>query len=131
MLMEWILSASALTAAVLVLRLIFRRRISQRLQYLLWLPVLVRLLLPVPLFHMRYSVTGAAEQLAPAVFAEVTAAPTVTAAPPPPGWRLPLPAAPTARRRPSRPDRLPDTGGSGPAPSPLPGRAPLPGPRYC
>ena len=69
MLSEWILSASVLTAAVLVLRLVFRRRISQKLQYWLWLPVLVRLLLPVPLFHARYSVAGAAAALAPAVFA--------------------------------------------------------------
>ena len=35
MLTEWILSASVLTAAVLALRLVFRRRISQKLQY--WL----------------------------------------------------------------------------------------------
>ena len=69
MLTEWILSASVLTAAVLALRLIFRRRISQKLQYWLWLPVMVRLLLPVPLFHARYSVAGAAAELAPAVFA--------------------------------------------------------------
>ena len=58
MLLEWIVSASVLTAAVLLLRLVFRRRVSQRLQYLLWLPVLVRLLLPVPLFHSRISVSG-------------------------------------------------------------------------
>lgn len=69
MLTEWILSASVLTAAVLALRLIFRRRISQKLQYWLWLPVLLRLLIPVPLFHARYSVAGAAAELAPAVFA--------------------------------------------------------------
>ena len=30
---------------------------------------MVRLLLPVPLFHARYSVAGAAAELAPAVFA--------------------------------------------------------------
>ena len=69
MLTEWILSASVLTAAVLLLRLVFRRRISQKLQYWLWLPVLLRLLIPVPLFHARYSVAGAAAELAPAVFA--------------------------------------------------------------
>ena len=61
MLSEWILSASALTAAVLLLRLIFRRRVSQKLMYALWIPVLLRLLLPMPLFHSRYTVSGAAE----------------------------------------------------------------------
>ena len=92
MLMEWILSASVLTAAVLLLRLVFRRRISQKLQYWLWLPVLLRLLIPVPLFHASYSVAGAAEHLAPAVFSTpapestvrpVTTAPPVTSAPAP------------------------------------------------
>ena len=79
MLMEWIVSASVLTAAVLLLRLIFRRRISQKLQYWLWLPVLLRLLIPVPLFRAPVSVSGAAAELAPAVFS--TPAPASTARP--------------------------------------------------
>ena len=69
MLLEWIVSASALAAAVLVLRALFHRRISQRLQYWLWLPVLLRLLIPVPLFRSPVSVSGAAAELAPAAFA--------------------------------------------------------------
>ena len=73
MLRQWILTASVLTGAALVLRLLFRRRISQRLQYALWLPVLLRLLLPFSLYSAPVSVPAAAERVAPAVFA--TAAP--------------------------------------------------------
>ena len=100
MLREWILSASALTAAVLLLRLLFRKRISQRLMYALWLPVLRRLLIPVSLYSAPVSVPAAAEQLAPAVFAApelarpvVTAQPTyaaVTTPPPAPAMTSPL-----------------------------------------
>ena len=69
MLRQWILTASVLTAAALILRLVFHKRISQRLQYALWLPVLLRLLLPFALFSAPVSVPAAAERLAPAVFA--------------------------------------------------------------
>ena len=69
MLRQWILTASVLTAAALILRMIFHKRISQRLQYALWLPVLLRLLLPFALFSAPVSVPAAAERLAPAVFA--------------------------------------------------------------
>lgn len=113
MLAEWILSASVLTAAVLLLRLLFRRRISQRLQYWLWLPVLLRLLIPVPLFHARYSVAEAAAELAPAVFAtpapappekpEASAAPQLRLDNEPPATARPYPS-PTAR-----PDEPPAT----------------------
>ena len=44
---NWILSSSVLIAAILAVRRIFRGRISPRLQYALWLLVLLRLLLPV------------------------------------------------------------------------------------
>ena len=62
MLRQWILTASVLTAAALILRLIFHKRISQRLQYALWLPVLLRLLLPFALFSAPVSVSSAAER---------------------------------------------------------------------
>ena len=110
MLMEWILSASVLTAAVLLLRLVFRRRISQKLQYWLWLPVLLRLLIPVPLFHTSYSVAGAAEHLAPAVFSApapastarpVTTAPPVTSAPAPQSTPRPAATAPAGTPAPA------------------------------
>ena len=127
MLKEWIISASVLTAAVLLMRLIFRRRISQRLQYLLWLPVLVRLLLPVPLFHMRYSVSGAAEQLAPAVFAEATAAPRATAEPLPPAaapTAAPVSAPPDTALKPTPAPAAPEGPAVTAAPTPVP-TAPL------
>ncbi|MBO4677167.1 MAG: hypothetical protein J5633_06455, partial [Oscillospiraceae bacterium] len=69
MLRQWILTASVLTAAALILRLVFHKRISQRLQYALWLPVLLRLLLPFALFSAPVSVPATAERIAPAVFA--------------------------------------------------------------
>ena len=50
MLLKWVLSSSALIAAVIVLRQAFGKRISARLRYALWLAVLVRLLIPVPLY---------------------------------------------------------------------------------
>ncbi|MBQ2698215.1 MAG: hypothetical protein IJF59_06010, partial [Clostridia bacterium] len=45
-LFEWMLSSSALILAVALLRLGFKGRMGLRLQYALWLPVLLRLLLP-------------------------------------------------------------------------------------
>lgn len=53
---EWILSSSVLICAVLVLRLIFRSRISTRLQYALWFFVLLRLLFPGSLVESSASV---------------------------------------------------------------------------
>ncbi len=50
LLLNWALSASALTAAVLLLRAAFGRRIGARLRYALWLAVLARLLAPGQLY---------------------------------------------------------------------------------
>lgn len=49
-LLNWVLTASALTAAVLLLRAAFGRRISARLRYALWAVVLARLLVPGQFF---------------------------------------------------------------------------------
>ena len=54
MMNEWILSSSILIAAVLAVRCLLRGRISLRLQYALWVVVLVRLLLPVQLFTSEF-----------------------------------------------------------------------------
>lgn len=43
---EWIVSSSVLIVAVLLLRLIFRDKISKRFQYTLWVLVVLRLLIP-------------------------------------------------------------------------------------
>lgn len=50
LLLNWVLTASALTAAVLVLRGLFGKRMSARLRYALWLLVLARLLVPGQFF---------------------------------------------------------------------------------
>ncbi len=49
-LLSWVVTASLLTAAVILLRAAFGRRISARLRYALWALVLVRLLVPGQLF---------------------------------------------------------------------------------
>ena len=53
---EWIITSSLLIAIVLLVRRLFRGRLSLRLQYALWLVVLVRLLIPGTVFHTGLSV---------------------------------------------------------------------------
>lgn len=62
--LESIISSSVLILVIAILRFLLKGRISARLQYALWLTVLIRLLLPVSLFHSPLSV---AEAAAPAV----------------------------------------------------------------
>ena len=57
--MEWILSACVLTAAVIGLRYALGGRIDPRLQYALWALVLVRLLIPVNFGWAPFSVGNA------------------------------------------------------------------------
>lgn len=71
----WIISASVLLAAVILLRLALRGRIAPRLQYALWGLVLLRLLLPVSLGAAPFSVLNAL----PSQSASGQAAPAVTA----------------------------------------------------
>ncbi len=54
--LEWIISSAVLTAVVIVLRCILKGRMSLRLQYALWLLVLVRLLVPVSFGSTEMSV---------------------------------------------------------------------------
>ena len=51
-----LLSSSVLIAALLVLRQVFRQKISRRVQYALWGLVLLRLLVPVSLPAVHFSV---------------------------------------------------------------------------
>lgn len=60
---ETFLPASVLILVVAALRGLLRGRISPRLQYALWLPVAVRLLVPGALFPAPVSVAGAAREL--------------------------------------------------------------------
>lgn len=53
---DWILSSSVLIAAVILLRLLFKKHISAGLRYALWGLVLLRLLIPGSLFHSGLSV---------------------------------------------------------------------------
>ena len=53
---EWIISSSALIVAMVLLRRVMRGKIGLRLQYALWLIVLVRLLLPLSFGEARVSV---------------------------------------------------------------------------
>ena len=59
---EWAITSSVLIAAVLILRLCLKGRISLRLQYGLWALVLVRLLLPISFGHTPVSVLNAVEE---------------------------------------------------------------------
>lgn len=54
--LEWIISSAVLTAIVIALRLVFKGRMSLRLQYALWLLVLVRLLVPFSFGSTAWSV---------------------------------------------------------------------------
>lgn len=60
--MELVISSCVLILAVVVLRALFRRRISQRLQYGIWLVVALRLLIPVQLGSASFSVGNAVRQ---------------------------------------------------------------------
>lgn len=55
---EWIISSSVLIVMVIALRYVLRGKINLRLQYALWLVVLVRLLMPVSLADSSFSVAG-------------------------------------------------------------------------
>ena len=61
--LEWAISAAALTAIIIALRLALRGKISLRLQYALWLPVLLRLIVPFCLGTAEFSI-GNLTQLA-------------------------------------------------------------------
>ena len=58
--LELLISSSVLILVLTILRLVLRDKISARLQYALWLLVLVRLLVPVSFFHSPVSVAEAA-----------------------------------------------------------------------
>lgn len=56
---ECIITSSMLIAVVIALRFLFRKMISRRLQYALWGLVLLRLLMPFPLFGSPFSIMNA------------------------------------------------------------------------
>ena len=56
---EWIVSSSALIAVVIQLRALLKGKIGLRLQYALWVLVLLRLLMPVSFGSTSISVQNA------------------------------------------------------------------------
>ena len=65
--MQWIVSSSVLILVVIALRYVLRGKLSLRMQYALWLLVLVRLLVPVSFGASDLSVMNAVPERAPAV----------------------------------------------------------------
>ena len=65
--MQWIVSSGVLILTVIALRRVLRGRISLRMQYALWLLVLVRLLVPVSFGTSGLSVMNAVPERAPIV----------------------------------------------------------------
>lgn len=59
--LETIVTSSVLIAAIILLRYIFREKIKWRLQYAVWLLVVLRLLLPFPLSESSWSVLNVAD----------------------------------------------------------------------
>lgn len=53
---EWIITSSVLILFVIVIRYLFRKRLSLRVRYALWLAVAIRLLIPVTFFDSPVSV---------------------------------------------------------------------------
>lgn len=56
---EFLVTSSVLIIAVIILRFLSRGKISRRLRYALWIPVLLRLLMPFPLPGSPFSVMNA------------------------------------------------------------------------
>ncbi len=75
---NWIITSSVLIAIVLLLRLLLKGRVSQRLQYALWLPVLLRLLIPFSFGSSEMSVLNTVPSSKPSVHIEAEAFPQVS-----------------------------------------------------
>lgn len=89
---EWFVSSAVLAAVLIGAHYLLRGKISARLQYVLWLVLLVRLLLPLSIGKTALSVANLLPEAEPAavIQAEPTAVPPAQAA------RTPEPSAPAA-----------------------------------
>ena len=102
---EILLTSSVLILALLLLRLLFRKTISRRVQYALWGLVALRLLAPVSLPAMEHNVLTAAEPVtaritAPALYVTPYRETIVSA---PPGvFQTPAPIRPSGWTPPQR-----------------------------
>lgn len=125
---EWIITSSLLILIVLLVRRLFRGRLSLRLQYALWLVVLVRLLIPGTVAQTGLSVLN----YLPQTGVEVSQS-TVTAPAPEDGGgsgqaqpAQPAQAAePVQPVTPAEPEGQGTAGQSAPAPEPFPWRTVL------
>lgn len=125
---EWIITSSLLIAIVLLVRRLFRGKLSLRLQYALWLVVLVRLLIPGTVAQTGLSVLN----YLPQTGVEVSQG-TVTAPAPEDGGgsgqaqpAQPAQAAePVQPVTPAEPEGQGTAGQSAPAPEPFPWRTVL------
>lgn len=67
---ELFISSSVLILMVILVRFLFRNKISRRVQYALWLVVLVRLLVPVQIGQLSFSTSAIAEKVEQAVISQ-------------------------------------------------------------
>ena len=63
MMNNWIIASSVMIAAMLAVRFALRGRISLKLQYALWLVVLVRLLIPFQIYNSSFGTGALSEQV--------------------------------------------------------------------
>lgn len=89
---EWFVSSAVLAALLIGAHYLLRGKISARLQYALWLVLLVRLLLPLSVGKTALSVANLLPEAEPAAVIQAEPA----AVPPAQAARTPEPAAPAA-----------------------------------
>ena len=89
---EWLVSSAVLAAVLIGAHYLLRGKISARLQYALWLVLLVRLLLPLSVGKTALSVANLLPKAEPATVMQAEPA----AAPPAQAASAPEPAAPAA-----------------------------------
>lgn len=89
---EWFVSSAVLAAVLIGAHYLLRGKISARLQYALWLVLLVRLLLPLSIGKTAVSVANLLPEAEPAAVIQAEPA----AVPPAQAARTPEPAAPAA-----------------------------------
>lgn len=85
--LEWIISSSVLIAVIIALRFVLKGKISPRLQYALWVLVLIRLLLPFSIGSSSLSVMNQVENSS--AYQEITAPDNSTVTVITPGNTLP------------------------------------------
>ena len=67
MMLNWILSSSVLILGIIGIRFLFQKKMKCKLQYALWLLVLIRLLVPFSIGHSSMSVSNTVSTISPIV----------------------------------------------------------------